>query len=220
MLIMIVQPQLYAAGVYNQGGNSYQPQGNHNLLSYRSDNYLGPPGFNVNQNQNRNNPNQNQNRNQGNNQGRNQFFQGANHNPTPAYQAPAPAYQTPPYQAPAYQTPAPQPQIVNQEFTNYMKANDAVLKNMQNQMTSITNSNNELKTMLGQFIKMNTASTSGSGTLPGNTVTNPKSELKAITTRSGKGYDRPSIPPNIPPPVEEVERETEVTTEDVPTTFP
>ncbi|GJX21264.1 reverse transcriptase domain-containing protein [Tanacetum coccineum] len=67
---------------------------------------------------------------------------------------------------------------------------------------------------------MNTASTSGLGTLPGNTVTNPKSELKAITTQSGKGYDGPSIPPNIPPPVEEVERETEVTTEDVPTTFP
>nr|GEY56324.1 reverse transcriptase domain-containing protein [Tanacetum cinerariifolium] len=57
---------VYAAGAYNQGGNSYQPQGNHNLLSYRLDNYLGPPGFN--QNQNRSNPNQNyQNRNQGNN---------------------------------------------------------------------------------------------------------------------------------------------------------
>nr|GEW11542.1 reverse transcriptase domain-containing protein [Tanacetum cinerariifolium] len=35
---------VYAAGAYNQGGNSYQPQGNRNLLSYRSDNYLGPPG--------------------------------------------------------------------------------------------------------------------------------------------------------------------------------
>ncbi|GJV78146.1 hypothetical protein Tco_1509730, partial [Tanacetum coccineum] len=69
---------VYAVGAYNQGGNSYQPQDNRNLLSYRSDNYLGPPGFNVNQNQNRNNQNQNQNRNQGNNQGRNQFFQGAN----------------------------------------------------------------------------------------------------------------------------------------------
>nr|GFB21700.1 reverse transcriptase domain-containing protein [Tanacetum cinerariifolium]GFB22454.1 reverse transcriptase domain-containing protein [Tanacetum cinerariifolium] len=33
---------VYAAGAYNQGGNSYQPQGNRNLLSYRSDNYLGP----------------------------------------------------------------------------------------------------------------------------------------------------------------------------------
>ncbi|GJT03215.1 reverse transcriptase domain-containing protein [Tanacetum coccineum] len=32
------------------GGNSYQPQGNHDLLSYRSNNFLGPPSFN-NQNQ-------------------------------------------------------------------------------------------------------------------------------------------------------------------------
>nr|GEW00160.1 reverse transcriptase domain-containing protein [Tanacetum cinerariifolium] len=65
---------VYAAGAYQ--GNSYQPQGNHNLLSYRSDNYLGPPGFNQNnQNQNRNQGNHNP---QGNNQGRNQFFQGAN----------------------------------------------------------------------------------------------------------------------------------------------
>ncbi|GJU43388.1 hypothetical protein Tco_1200654 [Tanacetum coccineum] len=50
---------VYVVGAYNQGGNSYQPQGNRNLLSYRSDNYLGPPGFNVNQNQNRSNQNQN-----------------------------------------------------------------------------------------------------------------------------------------------------------------
>ncbi|GJS10543.1 hypothetical protein Tco_0367339, partial [Tanacetum coccineum] len=69
-------------------------------------------------------------------------------------------------------------------------------------MTNLTN-------LLTNFVNSNTASTSGSGTLPGNTVTNPKSELKAITTRSGKGYDGPSIPPNIPPPVEEVERENE-----------
>nr|GEW01530.1 reverse transcriptase domain-containing protein [Tanacetum cinerariifolium] len=75
---------VYAAGAYNQGGNSYQPQRNHNLLSYHSNNYLGPPGFDQNQNQNNPNQNyQNQNRNQGNNhripqgnnQGRNQFFQ-------------------------------------------------------------------------------------------------------------------------------------------------
>nr|GEW71046.1 hypothetical protein [Tanacetum cinerariifolium] len=73
----------YAVGAYQC--NSYQPQGNRNLLSYRSDNYLGPPGFNQNQNYNNQNHNfQNKNRNQGNhnpqrnNQGRNQFFQGAN----------------------------------------------------------------------------------------------------------------------------------------------
>ncbi|GJR43734.1 reverse transcriptase domain-containing protein [Tanacetum coccineum] len=106
---------VYAAGAYNQGGNSYQPQGNHNLLSYCSDNYLGPPGFNVNQNQNRNNQNQNQDSNQGNNQGRNQFFQGANHNPALAYQAPALAYQAPPYQAPVHQALIPQSQVVEPE---------------------------------------------------------------------------------------------------------
>nr|GEZ05141.1 hypothetical protein [Tanacetum cinerariifolium] len=37
-------------GTYNSGGNSYQPQGNRDLLSYRSNNFLGPPDFN-NQNQ-------------------------------------------------------------------------------------------------------------------------------------------------------------------------
>nr|GEZ92642.1 hypothetical protein [Tanacetum cinerariifolium] len=117
---------VYAVRAY-QGGNSYQPQGNHNLLSYRSDNYLRPPGFN--QNQSRNNPNrnfQNQNKNQGNihpqgnNQGRNQFFQGASH-----VQNPPPAYQAPGYQAPVHQPQIPQPQVVTtNEFTNFMKAND------------------------------------------------------------------------------------------------
>ncbi|GKF61438.1 hypothetical protein Tco_0181492, partial [Tanacetum coccineum] len=37
-----------------------------------------------------------------------------------------------------------------------------------------------------------TASTSGSGTLPGNTVTNPKEDLKGITTRSGVAYQGPT----------------------------
>ncbi|GKG49607.1 hypothetical protein Tco_0518381, partial [Tanacetum coccineum] len=36
------------------------------------------------------------------------------------------------------------------------------------------------------FVTANTASTSGSGTLPGSTaITNPKEDLKGITTRSG-----------------------------------
>ncbi|GJX94213.1 hypothetical protein Tco_0348799 [Tanacetum coccineum] len=184
---------VYVAGSYNQGGNSYQPQCNRNQLSYRSDNYLGPPDFN--QNQNRSNQNQNyQNRNQGNNhqgnnQGRNQFFQGASHvqNPPPTYQAPA--HQAPGYQAPVHQAPIPQPQVVTTtEFTNYMQVNDDILKNMQTNMTSLTNSNLELKNMFGQFMKMNTASSSGSGTLPSNTITNPREDLKGITTRSGVAY--------------------------------
>ncbi|GJV36585.1 hypothetical protein Tco_1409062 [Tanacetum coccineum] len=39
-----------------------------------------------------------------------------------------------------------------------------------------------LTDMLSKFVTANTASTSGSGTLPGNTVTNPKKDLKGITT--------------------------------------
>nr|GFB61689.1 reverse transcriptase domain-containing protein [Tanacetum cinerariifolium] len=41
---------------------------------------------------------------------------------------------------------------------------------------------------------MNTASASGSGTLPGNIVANPKGELKAITTRSGLVTEGPTVP--------------------------
>nr|GFA12709.1 reverse transcriptase domain-containing protein [Tanacetum cinerariifolium] len=48
-----------------------------------------------------------------------------------------------------------------------IKANDDILKNMQTNMTSLTNSNLELINMFGQFMKMNTASSSGSRTLPG-----------------------------------------------------
>nr|GFA40945.1 reverse transcriptase domain-containing protein [Tanacetum cinerariifolium] len=169
---------VYAVGAYNQGGNSYQPQGNRNLLSYHSDNYLRPPGFNQNQNSNQGN---NHGIPQGNNQGRNQFFQGASHgqNPPPAYQAPA-----------------------YQPRTN---------------MTSLTNSNLELKNMFGQFMKMNTALSSGSGTLLSNTITNPKEDLKGITTRSRNAYKGPTIPTTSSPP-KVVERETEVTKDTMPPT--
>nr|GEW97798.1 hypothetical protein [Tanacetum cinerariifolium] len=55
---------------------------------------------------------------------------------------------------------------------------------------------------------MNTASTSGSGSLPSNTITNPKGELKAITTRSGIFLDGPSLP--IPPPFINLEKDERV----------
>nr|GEZ89947.1 hypothetical protein [Tanacetum cinerariifolium] len=213
---------VYDAGAYQ--GNSYQPQGNRNLLNYRLDNYLGPPSFNQNQNQNNPNQNfQNQNKNQGNNhhqgnnQGRNQFFQRDSHgpNPPPAYQAlayQALAYQAPSYQAPVHQPPIPQPQVVTTtEFTNYMMENDAILKNMQTNMPSLTNSNLELNNMFGQFMKMDTASSSGSGTLPGNTITNPMEDLKGITTRSGTAYQGPTIPTTSSSLPKVVEHETEVT---------
>nr|GEV05872.1 reverse transcriptase domain-containing protein [Tanacetum cinerariifolium] len=82
-----------------------------------------------------------------------------------AYQAPT--YQASIYQAPVHQPQIPQPQVVTtNEFTNFMKANDAILKNMQTNMTSLTYSNLELKNMFVLFMKMNAASSSGSGALP------------------------------------------------------
>nr|GEZ03335.1 reverse transcriptase domain-containing protein [Tanacetum cinerariifolium] len=50
--------------------------------------------------------------------------------------------------------------------------------------TSLSNQTNEIKNMMASLLQMNTASTSGSGSLPSNTVANPKGKLKAITTRS------------------------------------
>nr|GEU33502.1 reverse transcriptase domain-containing protein [Tanacetum cinerariifolium] len=144
--------------------------------------------------------------------------QGASHgqDPPPAYQALA--YQAPGYQAPVHQPPIPQPQVVTTtEFTNYMNANDAILKNKQTNMTSLTNSNLELKNMFGQFTKINTASSSGSETLSSNTITNPKEDLKGITTRSRTAYQGPTIPTTYSLP-KVVERETEVTKDTVPPT--
>nr|GEV29914.1 reverse transcriptase domain-containing protein [Tanacetum cinerariifolium] len=74
------------------------------------------------------------------------------------------------YQAPTYQAPVSQTQSVSQNnFERYIKVNVAVLRNIQSQ---------------GQR----------SGTLPGNTVTNSKEDLKGITTRSGAAYHGPTIP--------------------------
>ncbi|GJS50789.1 reverse transcriptase domain-containing protein [Tanacetum coccineum] len=56
---------------------------------------------------------------------------------------------------------------------------------------------------------------SGSGSLPSNTVANPRGDVKAITTRSGVAYDGPTIPPTPSPLPKEVERETEATKDKV-----
>ncbi|GKC73004.1 hypothetical protein Tco_1118887 [Tanacetum coccineum] len=117
--------------------------------------------------------------------------------------------QPPSYQAPAYQAPAPQIQGVSKEdFQAYVKANDAVMRNMQTQGQNMQNQLTNLTDMLSKFVTSNTASTSGSGTLPSNTVTNMKEDLKGITTRSGVAYKGLTIPTSSP---KVVERETEVT---------
>nr|GEW65893.1 reverse transcriptase domain-containing protein [Tanacetum cinerariifolium] len=64
---------------------------------------------------------------------------------------------------------------------------------------------------------MNTASSSGSRTLPSNTITNPKEDLKGITTQSRNAYQGPMIP-TTSSPLKVVERETKVTKNTVPPT--
>ncbi|GKA55457.1 putative RNA-directed DNA polymerase [Tanacetum coccineum] len=90
-----------------------------------------------------------------------------------------------------------------------MKTQQTVLMNQQNAFQ------NNLQNMLSGFFQ-NQASTSG--TLPSNTIPNPKGEMKAITTRSGVAYEGPSIPTN-PSPKKVVERETEETTDKEQTNF-
>ncbi|GJR87308.1 reverse transcriptase domain-containing protein [Tanacetum coccineum] len=115
----------------------------------------------------------------------------------------SPTVSTPVNQHPAYQAPAHQASGVSKtNFESYVKANDAVMQNMQNQMSNITD-------LLTKIVNSNQASTSSSGSLPSNTIANPKGELKAITTRSGVSYDGPQIPPPV------VEVETEVTKDTV-----
>nr|GEX78620.1 hypothetical protein [Tanacetum cinerariifolium] len=114
----------------------------------------------------------------------------------PVYQPPV--FQPPAYQAPAYQAPAPQTQSVSKEdFSTYVKANDAVMKNMQTQGQNMQNQLANLTDLFTKFVNFNSASTSSSGTLPSNTIANPKSDLKAITTRSGVSYDGPQISPKV-----------------------
>nr|GEX03605.1 reverse transcriptase domain-containing protein [Tanacetum cinerariifolium] len=87
--------------------------------------------------------------------------------------------------APAYQALAPQTQSVSKEdFSAYVKANDAVMKNMQTQGQNMQNQLTNPTDLIMKFVNSNTASTSSSVTLPSNTIANPKSDLKAITTRS------------------------------------
>nr|GEV77628.1 reverse transcriptase domain-containing protein [Tanacetum cinerariifolium] len=100
------------------------------------------------------------------------------------------------------------------EFLSYKKANDQMIRNMQSQINSLEEEfkneiqntmktqqtilmeqqnafQNNLQNMLSGFFQ-NQASTSG--TLPSNTIPNPKGEMKLITTRSGVAYEGPSIP--------------------------
>nr|GEV69755.1 DNA-directed DNA polymerase [Tanacetum cinerariifolium] len=164
------------------GNTSYRPP----MMS----NQIQPPGFPpVPNNQNVQRNNQNRfipNKNRGNN-----FNQGPIYQPS--------VFQPPAYQAPAFQALAPQTQGVSKEdFSAYVKANDAVIKNMQTQGQNMQNQLTNLTDLITKFVNSNSASTSSSCSLPSNMIANPKSDLKSITTRCGVSYDGPEAAKDIP----------------------
>nr|GEW74886.1 hypothetical protein [Tanacetum cinerariifolium] len=189
-----------ATGTYNQGGNGYRPQGD---LNYNASNQMGLLGFsppNVQYNQNYNRYNQNKgifqaSNNQGFNQQRGQNFNQGNKN----YQAPLNHAQAGP----------------SNDFLNYMKINDIIMRTMQNQIsnmktelknefkTTMLNQNNELKNMMSNEIKNNMnsfnqmQSPSGLRSLPSNTDVERETEAtkdKVQTTRlESTGHVQPLV---------------------------
>ncbi|GJY66421.1 reverse transcriptase domain-containing protein [Tanacetum coccineum] len=154
-----IQGYVSAAALnYNQGNTGYRPQSVANQIR--------PPGFaqpNVQNNQTRYNQGYNQDR--GNYQGNT-----------------------------SYQVLIQTPQVAtSSDLEKIKKMNEVNIKSMQTQINnvknelrnemqssiqaSMSNQTNELKNMMASFFQMNTASTSGSGSLPSNTVANPKGEL-------------------------------------------
>ncbi|GJS43907.1 hypothetical protein Tco_0568950 [Tanacetum coccineum] len=107
------------------------------------------------------------------------------------------------------------PGVSKDDFQNYIKANDAVMKNMQDQNQNMQNQMTNLTEMLTKFMNANSASTSGSGSLSSNTVANPIGDMKAITTRSGVSYDGTQVPPSPSSLSKVVEHEPEVTKDTV-----
>ncbi|GJX33927.1 hypothetical protein Tco_0245484 [Tanacetum coccineum] len=174
-------------------GNFLQRNQPSNLASQ-----MRPPGFNqpnVQTNQNRyQGTNSNFNQNRGGN-----FNQNRQNNQNQVYQAPP--YQTPINQVLPYEPPTNS--VLKTDFESYVKANDAVLKNvqnqnqgLQNQMANVTSLLTSFCTKINDFSNPNQASSSS--TLPSNTIPNPRNEARAITTRSRVSYEGSSIP--MPPP--------------------
>nr|GEW02218.1 DNA-directed DNA polymerase [Tanacetum cinerariifolium] len=65
-----------------------------------------------------------------------------------------------------------------------------------------------------RYLRNKPVASKGLGSLPNNTIANPRGDLKAITTRSGVSYDRPPIPPptsSLPKVVERVPEATKDT---------
>nr|GEU79324.1 hypothetical protein [Tanacetum cinerariifolium] len=204
--VKAVEPNCVTCGAnYNQRNTGFCPQ----MVA----NQIRPSSFPPHQNhQNNFNWGNNFSQNRDGNFNQSNFNQGGNFNQGQLHRPQV--NQPPAYQAPAYQAPISQTQSVSKtDFESYVKANDAVMRNMQNQGQNLQNQMANLTDMLSKFVSSNTTSSSGSGTLPSNTIANSKKDLKGITTRSGVAYQGPTIPT----PSKVVKQRTEVTKDQVQT---
>nr|GEX06338.1 hypothetical protein [Tanacetum cinerariifolium] len=155
----------------------------------------------------------------------NNFNRGNNFQNNQGYRAPinnAPNFQNQGFQNQPFQVPNNQIQLgIPNELLSYMKSNETLIRNMQNQINVLRgdfnkqeenlrrNLNNDMRSILGSFFQ-NQASTSGA--VLSNIVPNPKGEMEVVTTRSGLAYEGPLIPINSP--LEKVgEQDTEETTD-------
>ncbi|GJY22639.1 reverse transcriptase domain-containing protein, partial [Tanacetum coccineum] len=197
-------------------GNFLQRNQPSNLASQ-----MKPPGFNQPNIQNNQNRYQGTNSNFNQNRGGN-FNQNRPNNQNQVYQAPP--YQPPTNQPPINQVLPYQPPtngVLKTDFESYVKANDAILKNVQNQNQGLQNQMANVTSLLTSLCSKfndlgNSNQASSSSSLPSNTIPNPRNEAKAITTRSGASYDGPPIPPPVVEKESKVTKDTELpSTEDI-----
>ncbi|GJX71470.1 reverse transcriptase domain-containing protein [Tanacetum coccineum] len=201
----------------------------------RVSNHMAPPGFAPVQNNGQNRYNQNQgqgnNFNRGNNFHGNQGFQVSN-NHAPNFQNQG--FQNQPFQVPNNQV----QQGVPNEFSSYMKTNDQMMRNMQNQINSLKGEfkneiqntmktqqtvlmnqqnafQNNLQNMLSGFFQ-NQASTSN--TLPSNTFLTRRvvEQEKLMETTDKEQTNFQGSTAHIPPPVNPIP----ILEPDVPKTLP
>nr|GEY98466.1 reverse transcriptase domain-containing protein [Tanacetum cinerariifolium] len=117
------------------------------------------------------------------------------------------------YQAPAYQAPIPQAQSVSKTyFEIYVKANDAVLRNMQNQGQNLQIQMANLTDMLSKFMSSNTASSSGDVAYQGPKIPTPSKVIKQGTevTKDQVQTPRSQSTAHVQPPVVQSETQTPV----------
>ncbi|GKA57122.1 reverse transcriptase domain-containing protein [Tanacetum coccineum] len=177
--------QTASVGNFVQNGNS----------GYRTPNLanqIRPPGFNQ-PNPQASRPNQGYNANQG-------YYGTRNVNQTTQVNHGANSGLS--QQAQAYQVPSTQALVTYSRFEAYTKANDATLTNLQKNLNDFKKEQQDFQNeqrnfqnmMLNMFQKqMGNNNASGSGTLPSNTIPNPRNECKGITTTRNFAAD-PRVP--------------------------